>query len=48
MPLEAKAVLALLVGPLVGAVIHVVAQVVSLRRADAGAQPIAEDQEERR
>ena len=47
LPLEAKAVLALLVGPLVGVVIHVAAQVRSLRGAVDATEPIVEDQEER-
>jgi O-antigen/teichoic acid export membrane protein len=54
-PLEIKATLSLVVGPLCGAVIHVVAQVRSLRRTGGepsrGAgetQPTADEQEERR
>lgn len=47
-PLETRAVLALLVGPLCGVVIHIVAQARSLRRARTAPELTAGEQEERR
>ena len=47
-PLEDKAELALLVGPLCGVVIHIVAQSVSLHRGAPKTEPTADEQEERR
>lgn len=47
-PLEGRAVLSLLVGPLCGVVIHVVAQAISLRREPPEPEPSLDHQEERR
>jgi O-antigen/teichoic acid export membrane protein len=47
-PFEGKAVLALLIGPLCGVVIHIVAQAISLRRVAPEPETTADEQEERR